>query len=174
MIYKYDGIKPVIELVKGDITELDVCAVVNAANKELRGGSGVCGAIFNKAGWDKLQKECYEKGPIKTGEAILTSGYNLKAKYIIHAVGPIYSNDDIKDSKLLYSAYYNSLRVAEENNLQSIAFPSISTGVYGYPIDKASLIALKAIKEFDYKAIEKVVIVCYNEDVYDIYKKIMA
>lgn len=158
-----------IKIILGDITLSNSDAIVNAANKELRGGSGVCGAIFKKAGWDELQKECYEKGPIKTGEAIATKGYNLKAKYIIHAVGPIYHSD--LDAILLKSAYTNSLRVAEELNLKSIAFPSISTGVYGYPKEKACLIALDAIKEYNYKSIEIVELYCFDLDSYNLYKK---
>ena len=162
-----------IKLIKGDITDLDVDIIVNAANKELRGGSGVCGAIFRKAGWDELQKECYEKGPIKTGEAAITSGYNLKAKYIIHTAGPIYSGNDEADSKLLYNAYYNTLKLAEEYKAKSIAFPSISTGVYGYPLDKACIIALKAINDFKYENIKEVIIVAFNDETYNAYRKNM-
>lgn len=162
-----------IKLIKGDITDLDVDIIVNAANKELRGGSGVCGAIFRKAGWDELQKECYEKGPIKTGEATITSGYNLKAKYIIHTAGPIYSGNDESDSKLLYNAYYNTLKLAEENKAKSIAFPSISTGVYGYPLDKACVIALKALNDFKYDNIKEVIIVAFNDETYNVYKNNM-
>ena len=170
MIIKKEN--PIIELIKGDITKLDVNCIVNAANKELRGGSGVCGAIFRASGsYEELQKECYSKASIKTGEAAITKGYNLKAKYIIHAVGPIYSYDDINDSKLLYNAYYNSLKLAEEYSIKSIAFPSISTGVYNYPINKASKIALKAINEFNYKTIEKVIIVCFDDETYNEYMK---
>ena len=162
-----------INIIKGDITELNCDAIVNAANKELRGGSGVCGAIFNKAGWDDLQKECYAKGPIKTGEAEITKGYRLKAKYIIHAVGPIYSGDDLKDSKLLYNAYTNSLRKAEEYFLSSIAFPSISTGVYGYPKEKAALIAIQAIRDFNYTHIEEVIFACFDDYTYELYKSLL-
>ena len=162
----------IIKLYNGDITDLDTDAIVNAANKELRGGSGVCGAIFNKAGRIELQKECYEKGPIHTGEAAITSGYSLKAKYIIHAVGPIYSNNDEKESKLLSSAYLSSLKLAEEYNLKSIAFPSISTGVYGYPILKASKIAFDTIINYEYKTLEKVVFVCYDTLTFEIYKRL--
>ncbi len=158
-----------IKIILGDITLSNSDAIVNAANKELRGGSGVCGAIFKKAGWDLLQKECYEKGPIKTGEAIETKGYNLKAKYIIHAVGPIYHSD--LDEPLLRSAYVKSLEKAEELNLRSIAFPSISTGVYGYPKEKACLIALDAINNFNYKNIEVVEIYCFDLETYNLYKK---
>jgi len=158
-----------IKIILGDITLSNCDAIVNAANKELRGGSGVCGAIFKKAGWDELQKECYEKGPIKTGEAIETKGYNLKAKYIIHAVGPIYRSD--LDAPLLRNAYINSLKVADRLKLKSIAFPSISTGVYGYPKEKACLIALNAIKEYIPETLEVVEFVCFDLDTYNLYKK---
>ena len=158
-----------IKIILGDITLSNCDAIVNAANRELRGGSGVCGAIFKKAGWDELQKECYEKGPIKTGEAIETKGYNLNAKYIIHAVGPIYHSDS--DAPLLKSAYINSLKVADRLNLKSIAFPSISTGVYGYPKEKACLIAIDAIKEYIPTSVEVVEFVCFDLDTYNLYKK---
>ena len=158
-----------IKIILGDITLSNCDAIVNAANKELRGGSGVCGAIFKKAGWDELQKECYEKGPIKTGEAAYTKGYNLKAKYIIHAVGPIYHSD--ADAPLLKSAYISSLKLADSLNLKSIAFPSISTGVYGYPKEKACLIAIDAIKEYVPTSVEVVEFVCFDLETYNLYKK---
>ncbi len=126
-----------INIIKGDITELSVDAIVNAANEDLLGGDGVCGAIFSKAGWAQLQAECDKIGHCDTGNAVITKGYNLKAKYVIHAVDPIYRGDESKE--LLAGAYYNSLRVANDNNIRSIAFPSISTGIYGYPLDKACL-----------------------------------
>ena len=156
----------------GDITESDCDAIVNAANKELRGGSGVCGAIFKKAGWDILQKECYEKGPIKTGEAIETKGYNLKAKYIIHAAGPIYFNYSKEESKrLLSNSYLNSLKLADRLGLKSIAFPSISTGVYGYPVEEACKIALDVINNYKPESLELVEIVCFDKNTFDEYNK---
>ena len=135
-----------LNIIKGDITTLEYDAIVNAANENLQGGSGVCGAIFNKAGWNELQAECDKIGYCQTGDAVITKAYNLKCKNVIHAVGPIYRGDE--SAQLLANAYYNSLRVANENNIRSIAFPSISTGIYGYPLDKAAPIALKAIKRF--------------------------
>lgn len=163
-----------IKIIKGDITLLDTDAIVNAANKELRGGSGVCGAIFKASGhYEELQRECYSKGPIKTGEAAITSAYDLKAKYIIHAAGPIYYNyNDAEAEELLKETYISSLKLAESLNLKSIAFPSISTGVYGYPIDKACKIALNAIKEYNPTSLELVVIVCFDEKTYNEYMKI--
>lgn len=157
-----------LEIVKGDITEEECDAIVNAANTSLLQGGGVCGAIFKKAGSYELQKECNTLAPIKTGEAVITRGYNLKAKFIIHAAGPMYRDDS--SSKYLYNAYINSLKKAEENNLKSIAFPSISTGIYGYPLDKAADIALNAFASFDNKSIEKVRIVCFDQHTYDVYK----
>lgn len=162
-----------IKIIKGDITKLDTDAIVNAANKELRGGSGVCGAIFKASGhYEELQRECYSKGPIKTGEAAITNGYDLKAKYIIHAVGPKYflCNNDIEAEELLSKAYISSLKLADSYNLKSIAFPSISTGVYGYPREDASIIAIKTVKEFEAKSLELVVFVCFDEYTYKLYQ----
>ncbi len=153
---------------KGNIVDYETDAIVNAANKYLQAGGGVCGAIFNKAGYFKLQEECNKLAPIKTGEAVITKGYNLKAKYIIHAVGPIYEG---KGSAIyLKNAYVNALRVAEDNKLESIAFPSISTGIYGYPLDEASKIAIDAILNFNYQYIKKVYLVCFDDKTYEIYK----
>ena len=161
-----------ISIILGDITESKCEAIVNAANKELRGGSGVCGAIFRKAGWDILQKECYEKGPIKTGEAIETNGYNLNAKYIIHTAGPIYYDHSKEENKrLLANSYLNSLKLADKLNLKSIAFPSISTGVYGYPVSEASKIALDVIYNYKPTNLEIVEIVCFDKKTFDEYNK---
>ena len=157
-----------IKVILGDITEMGTDAIVNAANTQLRWGSGVCGAIFNKAGGYKLQEECNKYTPIKTGEAIMTKGYDLKAKYIIHAAGPVYLGNG-EDERLLECAYYNSLKLADDNNLKSIAFPSISTGVYGYPREEASIIAIKTVKEFKAKSLELVVFVCFDEYTYKLY-----
>jgi O-acetyl-ADP-ribose deacetylase (regulator of RNase III) len=139
-----------IEVIKSSITNSDTDAIVNAANEGLFRGSGVCGAIFAAAG-DDLEEECMQIGHCNTGEAVITKGYNLKNKYIIHAVGPSYPCPDCK--KLLYGAYYNSLLLADKNKCDDISFPSISTGVYNYPIIEASYIAFDAIYDFlnDYK-----------------------
>ena len=135
-----------IKLVLGDLTEANVDVIVNASNVNLLAGGGVCGAIFRAAGYKALQEECNKLAPIKTGDAVITSGYNLPAKYIIHTAGPIYKDDS--SSIYLKKSYYNSLKLAYSKCLKSIAFPSISTGIYGYPIDKASKIAINAIEEF--------------------------
>ena len=161
-----------VKIILGDITERNTDAIVNAANRELRWGSGVCGAIFRKAGGEILQKECYEKGPIKTGEAIETKGYNLKAKYIIHTAGPIYYDYSKEESKrLLSNSYLNSMKLADKLGLKSIAFPSISTGVYGYPIEEASKIALKTIYNYKPETLELVEIVCFDKNTFNEYNK---
>ena len=137
----------------GDITEEDVDAIVNAANSSLLGGGGVDGAIHAKGG-GRILEECrkireteYPKG-LPTGEAVMTSGGNLKARFVIHTVGPIYGMNQGKDAKLLADCYKNSLALAVENNLETIAFPSISTGAFGYPKHEAAEVSSAAIKEF--------------------------
>ena len=136
-----------LELVQGDITRQDVDAIVNAANTSLSAGVGVCGAIF-EAGGPEIFAECrqYYKR-CATGEAVITGAGNLKTRNVIHAVGPIYSGTS-RDAELLADAYHNSLRVAAKDNLKSIAFPSLSTGIYGYPLDEAAPVALNAVKKF--------------------------
>lgn len=136
-----------INIIKGDITTSNTDAIVNAANVNLLAGSGVCGAIFRAANSSLLQEECNKLAPIKTGDAAITNGYNLKAKYIIHTAGPIYHNDN--DAIYLRNSYYNSLKLADKYKLNSISFPSISTGIYGYPLSKAAKIAFDAIEEFN-------------------------
>jgi len=135
-----------LELVQGDITQQDVDAIVNAANSALAGGGGVDGAI-HRAGGPQIMAECQRIVGCPTGQAVLTSGGNLKARYVIHAVGPIYNNGKSGEAELLAVVYFNSLRVAVENGLRSIAFPSISTGAYRYPIRDAAHIALKSVMD---------------------------
>jgi O-acetyl-ADP-ribose deacetylase (regulator of RNase III) len=136
-------------IVRGDITKLRVDAIVNAANTALQRGSGVCGAIFRAAGAAELQAACDKLAPIKTGEAVITPGFKLPAKYVIHTAGPVYrqwSKDE--NERHLRSAYTNSLERAVENNCESIAFPLISSGIYGYPKDEALQVAASAIQDF--------------------------
>lgn len=135
-------------IIRNDITKSETDAIVNAANCALQAGGGVCGAIFSAAGKDLLQKECDRIGHCNTGEAVITKGYNLKAQYIIHTVGPVYGEDPANEAKQLYSCYENSLKLAAKKKLKSIAFPVISSGIFGYPKDDAIKIATKAIKDF--------------------------
>ena len=137
-----------IEIKKASIIALNTDAIVNAANESLRAGGGVCGAIFNAAGYEPLQAVCESIGHCATGSAVLTPGFNLKAKYIIHAVGPIWNGGSSHEAELLYGAYEESLELAKKNGCTSIAFPLISSGIYGYPKDEAWEIAVKACMDF--------------------------
>lgn len=162
----------ILEIVQGDITLQDTEAIGNAANSQLSGGGGVDGAI-HKAGGPSIMaelREKYTKG-CPTGSAVITSGGNLKAKYVIHAVGPRYSGSP-EDAKLLSSAYRKSLELCTENKISSIAFPSISTGVYGYPVDEASKIALKTVIEYlkGHPEIRLVRFVLYDSKTYKAYE----
>ncbi len=136
------------QILHNDITNMNTEAIVNAANSKLRIGGGVCGAIFRAAGEKKLQKECEQIKQCPVGHAVITKGYNLKAKYIIHTVGPIYKDGNSNEAKFLKSAYETSLKLAKDYNLKSIAFPLISSGIYGYPKKEALNIAVSTIKEF--------------------------
>jgi len=158
-----------IEIVQGDITKMDVDAIVNAANKSLLGGGGVDGAIHRVAG-RKLLEECRTIGGCPTGEARITKGYNLSAKYVIHTVGPIYRGKP-QDSVLVTQCYTNSLRLAVENNVTSIAFPAISCGVYGYPINEACKIAIDTTCNFlkENQPISKVMFVLFSSSDYQVY-----
>jgi len=136
-------------MVRQDITKMKVDAIVNAANTELQIGGGVCGAIFRAAGAERLQAACDELAPIKTGEAVITPGFDLPSKFVIHTAGPVYRKQNPEESeRLLRSAYTESLRVAVENGCESIAFPLISSGIYGYPKDEALQVATSAIRDF--------------------------
>ena len=137
-----------IKVLKSDIVDLNVDAVVNAANEQLLKGGGVCGAIFRKAGASELTKACLKIGGCRTGSAVITPGFNLSAKYVIHAVGPIWQGGDKGEAELLKSAYENSLILAKENDIHSIAFPLISSGIYGYPKKQAWKIAVNACRDF--------------------------
>jgi O-acetyl-ADP-ribose deacetylase (regulator of RNase III) len=137
----------VLELVQGDITEQDTEAIVNAANRRLLGGGGVDGAIHRAAG-PELLAECRTLGGCETGDAVITRGYELKAKYVIHTVGPVYREANPSTERLLESAYRRSLEVALANGIRSVAFPSISTGVYGYPLEEAAPVAVRTVIGF--------------------------
>ena len=135
---------------KQSITELDVDCIVNAANSQLRHGGGVCGEIFAAAGASQLQAACDALGHCPTGEAVITPGFKLKAKYIVHAVGPIWQGGNHNEEKLLYCCYQNAMKVAYSKGCRSIAFPLISSGIYGYPVKEAWRVAIKAIRESPY------------------------
>ena len=137
-----------IQVKQIDITELDSDAIVNAANSQLKEGGGVCGAIFRKAGPEKLQESCDEIGGCETGSAAITPGFNLEAKYVIHAVGPVWHGGDANEAELLSDAYTKSLKLAKENDCHSIAFPLISSGIYGYPKKQAWKIAIQSCRDF--------------------------
>lgn len=162
-----------MEIFQGDITVLDVDAVVNAANSSLLGGGGVDGAIHRAAG-PQLLEECKTIGGCPVGEARITKGYDLPAKYVIHTVGPIYSGKP-EDAVLLRSCYRNSLELALENNARTVAFPAISCGVYGYPITEASKIAIDAAAEFlrDNGFPQKIIFVLFSDKDYAVYQNIL-
>lgn len=159
-----------IEIYLGDIVKLNVGAIVNAANKSLLGGGGVDGAIHRAAG-PELLKECRTLGGAETGEAKITKGYNLPAKYVIHTVGPVWQGGSHNEDKLLASCYKNSLRLAREHNIKSVAFPAISTGIYGFPFERAANIAYTEVKKFlaENPDMEKIIFACFSKSDYDYY-----
>lgn len=161
-----------IKIINGDITKLKVDAIVNAANTTLLGGGGVDGAIHRAAG-KVLLEECRTLKGCKTGEAKITKGYDLTAKYVIHTVGPVWNGGYQNEDELLANCYRNSLKLAVENGIKTIAFPAISTGVYHFPLERATSIAIKEVKDFlkKDKSIEKVIFVCFDEITYSIYNK---
>jgi O-acetyl-ADP-ribose deacetylase len=163
-----------IELIKGDITLLQVDAIVNAANATLLGGGGVDGAIHKAAG-PLLLEECLKLNGCEIGYAKLTGGYELKANYIIHTVGPVWQGGINEEFELLAACYQNCLRLAKENGIRTIAFPGISTGVYGFPKEQAALIAVSETKRILEKNSlpEKVIFVAFDDDSYIIYQRLL-
>jgi O-acetyl-ADP-ribose deacetylase (regulator of RNase III) len=164
-----------LELVEGDITRQDTDAIVNAANTALRPGGGVDGAI-HRAGGPAIEAECRQLGGCPTGEARITTGGNLKAHYVIHTVGPIYKDGLHREPELLASCYRESLKLASSKGLKSVAFPSISTGVYGYPMADAAKVALQTVKAYltQHPEIERVRFVLFGREAFEVYKSALA
>lgn len=160
-----------IEIVQGDITQLSVDAIVNAANSSLLGGGGVDGAIHRAAGRELLE-ECRQLQGCKTGEAKITKGYNLPAKWVIHTVAPVWQGGNYGEDDLLSSCYRHSLALAEQYEIKTIAFPAISTGVYAFPMERASKIAITEVNKFLYRhnSLKKVIFVCFGQSAYDFYR----
>lgn len=154
-----------------DITTLDVDAIVNAANTALAPGGGVCGAIHRAAG-PELATACAQAAPCPTGEARITPGFRLPSRFVIHAVGPVWRGGSEKEADLLASAYRESLRLAREHGLQSIAFPAISTGIYGYPLPEATAIAVDTVRQglAQYGVLRHVIFACFNDEAADAYR----
>ncbi|WP_272150065.1 O-acetyl-ADP-ribose deacetylase [Tenacibaculum aiptasiae] len=163
-----------IKLIKGDITKIKVDAIVNAANSSLLGGSGVDGAI-HRVGGSSILEECKQirnkQGKCKTGEVVITTAGKLPAKYVIHTVGPVYNGGQKSEKELLTDCYKNSILLAKEKNLTSISFPCISTGIYSFPKFLAAEIAIETVKKNP--IIEEVIFVCFDEENYNIYKKLL-
>jgi O-acetyl-ADP-ribose deacetylase len=167
-----------ISVIKGDITMITADAIVNAANTSLLGGGGVDGAIHRKGG-PKILEECMQirnkQGGCPVGEAVITTGGNLPAQYVIHTVGPVWHGGDKNENELLASAYRNSLKLAEQHNLRKIAFPNISTGIYGFPKRPAAEIAVSTVEQFmqSAKVVKEVIFVCYDEENFNLYQQLL-
>lgn len=166
-----------IELIKTDITTMEVDAIVNAANSSLLGGGGVDGAIHRKGG-KAILEECMDirarQGKCPTGEAVITTAGELPSKYVIHTVGPVWNGGNGKEANLLQNCYVNSLRLAVNHQIRSIAFPNISTGIYKFPKELAAEIAVKAVRSFEDSAhIDQLIFVCFDDENYNIYEQLL-
>ena len=159
-----------IEVIQGDITKLKVDAIVNAANCSLLGGGGVDGAIHRAAGPELLQA-CIPLNGCETGKAKITSGFKLPAKFVIHTPGPVYQDGQHGEPALLESCYKSCLNLAEENNCETVAFPAISCGVYGYPWEAATEIAVKTVRDFPAQKVKKVIFCCFGEEMEKLYRE---
>ncbi len=168
-----------IEIIKGDITKIEADAIVNAANTSLLGGGGVDGAI-HRAGGQSILDECKQirakQGGCKTGEAVITTAGNLPAKFVIHTVGPVWNGGNKDEEALLQNAYRSSLQLAVTNEVETLAFPNISTGVYRFPKEEAAKIALETVRDFTSKhqSIKKVIFVCFDDENYGLYKRLVS
>ena len=162
-----------VEIIQGDITKLKVDAIVNAANCSLLGGGGVDGAIHRAAGPELLQA-CIPLNGCETGQAKITPGFRLPAKFVLHTPGPVYRDGLHGESKLLESCYRSCLELAEQNGCETVAFPAISTGVYGYPWKDATAIAVKTVREFPAKIVKKVIFCCFSAQMEKIYREVTA
>lgn len=168
-----------MEPIRGDITTLEVDAIVNAANTSLMGGGGVDGAI-HRAGGPAILEACRAirnaQGGCDPGEAVITTGGKLTAKFVIHTVGPVWNGGRNDEERILGNAYRNSLKLAVDNRIRTIAFPNISTGIYGFPKDKAAVIAINTVKDFleTDSSIEKVVFCCYDQENFDLYSTLIS
>lgn len=165
---------PLLQVVRGDITKLDVEAIVNAANSSLLGGGGVDGAIHRGAG-PQLLETCRRLNGCQTGDAKITPGFRLKARYVIHTVGPVWRGGEARERELLASCYRRSLELAVEHDVASIAFPSISTGIYGFPKHLAAPIAVDTVRTFPFAGsrLERVVLCCFGEEDFQIYDALL-
>ena len=168
--------RELVEIVEGDITQLDVDAIVNAANETLLGGGGVDGAIHRAAG-PELLVECRTLGGCPTGQAKITGGYRLRARHVIHTVGPVWRGGANDEAALLASCYGESLAVADANGLRSIAFPAISTGVYGYPWEPATAIAIGQVASYlntGAGSVNRIVFCCFGRQMLDLYRRVLT
>jgi len=163
-----------MKIFQGDITTLEVDAIVNAANNSLLGGGGVDGAIHRAAG-PGLLAECVTLGGCNTGEAKITGGYDLPSKHVIHTVGPVWDGGRANEDALLADCYRNSLKLVEENGLRMVAFPAISTGVFGFPKERATRIAVREVRAFldQDVGVEQVIFVCFSERDFDMYQRVL-